>query len=219
VTITRRQVLGAAGTAVVLAALAGAGAWMDVRPATAAVDTSDIMTPGPLSEQAIGKADAPVTVIEYASVTCPHCADFFMHQFPVLKTRYIDTGKVRFIFREFPRDPLDMAGFMLARCAGDDKFFPVVDTLFERQDKWAFVQDRRTPLLAIAKQAGISEQAFEQCLTNQQIEKGLREVRDRASDKYGVTGTPTFFINGKAFKGNPTADEIGKQIDTYLKTG
>src|SRR5262249_5422556 len=117
VQITRRQVLGAAGTAVVLAALAGAGRWMAVRPVTPvlAADAADIRAPGPLGAQALGKADATVTVIEYASVTCPHCADFYMHQFPTLKTRYIDTGKVRFIFREFPRDPLDMAGFMLAR--------------------------------------------------------------------------------------------------------
>jgi len=222
--ITRRQALGGVSALVLVGVLAGVGAWMSgSRPVESAPakDTAnpDIMAPGPLGEQTLGNPDAPVTVIEYASVTCSHCADFHTHHFPALKSRYIDTGKVRFIFREFARDQLDMAGFMLARCAGNDKFFPVVDTLFERQQSWAFGQDRRGPLLAIAKQAGMSEASFEQCLTNQQIENGLRAVRDRAADKFGVTGTPTFFINGKIFRGNPTADDIGRQIDSYLKTG
>jgi protein-disulfide isomerase len=123
---------------------------------------------------------------------------------------------VRFIFREFPLNALDLAGFMLARCAGNDKFFPLVDTLFEKQREWV-VQKPLEPLMAIAKQAGFTQESFNACLTNQKVEDGVKWVRDRA-EKFGVTGTPTFFVNGKKYTGNPTAADIGKQIDSYLKS-
>ncbi|MBV8752498.1 MAG: DsbA family protein [Hyphomicrobiales bacterium] len=175
------------------------------------------MTPGPLGDQSQGDPKAPVSLIEYAAVTCPHCSDFFLHQFPEIKSKYIDTGKVHFIFREFPLNALDVAGFMLARCAGEGKFFPIVDTLFEKQRDWV-VQKPLEPLMAIAKQAGFTQETFEACLKNQKIEDGIKWVRDRAAEKLGVSGTPTFFINGKKFTGSPTAADIGKEIDTYLKS-
>jgi protein-disulfide isomerase len=219
VRVTRRELC--AGTA----ALALAGAVFGVRPygfglvrpAFAEASAEEVMSPGPLGDKTQGDPKAPVTLIEYAAVTCPHCADFFMHQFPEIKSKYIDTGKVHFIFREFPLNALDMAGFMLARCAGDDKFFPLVDTLFEKQREWV-VQKPLEPLMAIAKQAGFTKESFEACLTNQKVEDGIKTVRERASEKFGVSGTPTFFINGKKFTGNPTAADIGKQIDGYLKS-
>jgi len=219
VRLTRRE-LGA-GTA----ALALAGAVLSVRtgglglvlPAFADVSNEELMAPSPLGEKTQGDPKAPVTLIEYAAVTCPHCADFFMHQFPELKSKYIDTGKVHFIFREFPLNALDVAGFMLARCGGDDKFFPIVDTLFEKQRDWV-VQKPLEPLLAIAKQAGFTKESFDACLTNQKVEDGVKWVRERASEKFGVSGTPTFFINGKKYTGNPNAADIGKQIDSYLKS-
>jgi len=176
----------------------------------------ELMTPSPLGEKTQGDPKAPVTLIEYAAVTCPHCADFFMHQFPELKSKYIDTGKVHFIFREFPLNALDIAGFMLARCA-DAQYFPIVDTLFEKQRDWV-VQKPIEPLMAIAKQAGFTQQSFEECLKNQKVEDGIKWVRDRASEKFGVSGTPTFFINGKKFTGNPTAADIGREIDGQLKS-
>jgi protein-disulfide isomerase len=219
VRVTRRELC--AGTA----ALALAATALVVRPygfgfvlpAFAEASEEEVMAPGPLGEQAQGDPKAPVTLIEYAAVTCPHCADFFLHQFPDLKAKYIDTGKVHFIFREFALNALDVAGFMLARCAGDNKFFPIVDTLFEKQREWV-VQKPLEPLMAIAKQAGFTQESFEACLKNQKVEDGIKWVRDRASDKLGVSGTPTFFINGKKYTGNPTAADISKQIDSYLKS-
>ena len=188
-----------------------------IAPAFAQASDEELMAPSPLGEQSLGDPKAQVTLIEYAAVTCPHCADFFVHQFPTIKSQYIDTGKVRFIFREFSLNALDLAGFMLARCAGDDKFFPMVDTLFEKQREWV-VQKPLEPMLTIAKQAGFSKESFDACLTNQKVEDGVKWVRERAAEKFGVTGTPTFFINGKKYSGNPTAADIGKQIDSYLKS-
>jgi protein-disulfide isomerase len=219
VRVTRRELC--AGTA----ALALAGATLAVRPggfgyvlpAFAEASEEELMAPSPLGEQAQGDPKAPVTLIEYAAVTCPHCAEFFMHHFPEIKSKYIDTGKVHFIFREFPLNALDVAGYMLARCAGDDKFFPIVDTLFEKQREWV-VQKPLEPLMAIAKQAGFTKESFEACLTNQKVEDGIKWVRERAAEKFGVSGTPTFFINGKKFTGNPTAADLGKEIDGYLKS-
>jgi len=162
-------------------------------------------------------------------MTCPHCASFHETTYPEVKTRYIDTGKVRFIFREFPLDQLAAAGFMLARCsaqdaakgtadpsAGSAKYFAMVETLFAQQKDWV-VQRPLQPLLAIAKQAGFSEQAFNECLKNQQVLEGIEEVRQRATTKLNVQSTPTFFINGKLVRGAMTIEEIDKQVAANLK--
>src|SRR5581483_8992125 len=127
---------------------------------------AELMKPGPLEDMVLGDPKAPVTVIEYASMTCPHCAHFAEATYPELKKKYIDTGKVRFIFREFPLDPLAAAGSMLARCAGKDKYFPMVETLFSQQREWV-VQKPLEPMLTIAKQAGFTKDSFEACLANQ----------------------------------------------------
>jgi protein-disulfide isomerase len=166
---------------------------------------------------ALGDEKAPVTIIEYASMTCPHCATFHEKTYPELKKRYIDTGKVRFIFREFPLDPLAAAGFMLARCAGPDKYFPLVETLFAKQREWV-VQKPLAPLLAIAKQAGFTQESFEQCLANQKVLDGIDNVRQRAVQKLNVSSTPTFFINGKIVRGAMTIEDIEKEIGPYLKS-
>jgi protein-disulfide isomerase len=187
--------------------------------AQASPSDAELMQPGPLPEMVIGADNAPVTMIEYASMTCGHCAAFHKETFPKLKTQYIDTGKVRFIFREFPLDPLAAGGFMLARCAGNDnkdRYFALVDTLFHQQKDWV-VQKPLPPLQGIAKQAGLSEQAFEQCLANQQVLDGIEQVRQRAADKLGVNSTPTFFINGKIQRGALTMEQIEKEIQPYLK--
>ncbi|HEV2956133.1 MAG TPA: DsbA family protein [Xanthobacteraceae bacterium] len=216
--VTRRELC--AGTA----ALALAGAVFGFRlhgsgfvlPAFAEAANEELMMPGPLGEESLGDANAPVTLIEYAAVTCPHCADFYIHQYPEIKAKYIDTGKVRFIFREFSLNPLDTAGFMLARCAGDENYFPIVNTLFETQRDWVMAHPME-PLLKIVKQAGFTKESFDACLANQKVKTGVEWVRERGAEKFGVSGTPTFFINGKRFTGNPTAAEIGRLIDGYLK--
>src|SRR5262249_34276795 len=219
VRVTRRELCAGTATLALTGAVFGGrpGGLGFVLPAFGDVSNEELMVPGRVGEKTQGDPKAPVTLIEYAAVTCPHCSDFFMHQFPEIKSKYIDTGKVHFIFREFALNALDVAGFMLARCAGDNQFFPIVDTLFEKQREWV-VQKPLEPLMAIAKQAGFTQQSFEECLKNQKVEDGIKWVRDRASEKFGVSGTPTFFINGKKFTGNPTAADIGKEIDGYLKS-
>jgi len=182
-------------------------------------DVAELMKPEALPDMTLGADNAPVTIIEYASATCPHCAHFDETTFPDLKKRYIDTGKVRFIFREFPLDNLAAAGFMLARCAGKDdknKYFAMIDTLFRQQSTWA-VEKPIPPMLAIAKQAGFTEATFNACLANQPILDGIEKVRERAVTKFKVDSTPTFFINGEKHPGAMSIDEMAKVIDPYLK--
>ncbi|MPZ37274.1 MAG: thioredoxin domain-containing protein [Rhizobiales bacterium] len=174
-----------------------------------------LMQPGPLGDMAQGDEKAPVTIVEYASMTCPHCAAFHATTYPELKKRYIDTGKVRFIFREFPLDQLALAAFLLARCSGPDRYFAMIDTLFQQQKEW-IVQRPLGPLLAIAKQAGMSEQAFNECLQNQKLIDGLEEVRQRAM-KLNVQSTPSFFVNGTLLKGAFTIEDFEKAMAPYLK--
>jgi protein-disulfide isomerase len=219
VQITRREF--AIGTGAL--ALTGVGTLVgfslaDVqRPALAQnPPLAELMKAGPLGDMSIGNDNAPVTIIEYASMTCPHCAQFHKTTYPELKKKYIDTGKVRFIFREFPLDQLAAAAFMLARCGGKDRYFPLIETLFEQQNDWV-VQRPLAPLMSISKQAGISEQAFNECLKNQQVLDGIEEVRQRASQKLNVQSTPTFFINGKLFRGSVSMADLDKEIGTYLK--
>jgi protein-disulfide isomerase len=217
--ITRREFLeGVGALALVGGAMAtvGEAAWAaPAGPQT--VSMEELMSPGPLPDQVLGAAEAPVTIVEYASMTCPHCAQFHETTYPELKKRYIDTGKVRFIFREVPLDPLAAAGFMLARCAGEGKYYPMIETLFHQQKTWA-VQKPIPPLLAIAKQAGFSQQSFEQCLANQKLLEDIEKVRERASNKFGVSSTPTFFINGERVAGSLSIDDLEKKIQPYLKS-
>jgi protein-disulfide isomerase len=216
-TLTRRATLTALPTFAAATALLwpAAGAALADTPET---DQAELAKPGPDGDVALGSDKAPVTIIEYASMTCPHCAHFSTTTFPELQKRYIDTGKVRFIFREFPLDALAAAGFMLARCAGKDKFMPVVETLFAKQPEW-LVQKPIPPLMEIAKQFGFTQQTFDQCLANQQVLDAIQNVRDHAADKLGVNSTPTFFINGKKLSGDQTIDALAKEIDPYLKEG
>ena len=179
----------------------------------------DLAHAGPGGDIMIGSDKAPVTVIEYASMTCPHCAHFEETTLPELKKRYIDTGKVRYVMREFPLDALAAAGFMLARCAGPDKYETVVETLFAKQADWAMVQKPIPPLMAIAKQFGFTEESFNTCLANQKVLDDIQAVRDHAVNKLGVNSTPTFFINGKRFVGDLSIDVMAKEIDPYLKEG
>jgi protein-disulfide isomerase len=221
VIITRRQfAIGTGALALTGAAVLVGFSVADVGTPALAQNPplAELMQPGPLGEMSLGSDTAPVTIIEYASMTCPHCAQFHETTYPELKAKYIDTGKVRFIFREFPLDQLAAAAFMLARCGSKERYFPMIETLFQQQRTWA-VQRPLQPLMAISKQAGISEQGFNECLKNQQVLDGIEEVRQRASQKFKVESTPTFFINGKLFRGAVTMADIEKEIAPYLKNG
>ena len=178
----------------------------------------DLAHAGPGGDVMIGSDKAPVTVIEYASMTCPHCAHFEETTLPELKKRYIDTGKVRYVMREFPLDALAAAGFMLARCAGPGKYETVVETLFAKQADWVVAKPIE-PLMAIAKQFGFTEESFNACLANQKVLDDIQAVRDHAVSKLAVNSTPTFFINGKRLVGDLSIEVMAKEIDPYLKEG
>lgn len=182
---------------------------------TGTVDMEDLLAEGALPEMALGEADAPVTIVEYASMTCGHCANFHRNTLPAIKENYIDTGKARLIMREFPFDPRAEAGFMLARCS-DDKYFSMIDVLFQQQSNWVQAESARDALLQIARLAGFSQESFEACLTNQQLLDDVRSVRKRAADDFGVDATPTFFINGNKYSGALTVAEMSAIIDGML---
>jgi protein-disulfide isomerase len=219
-TLNRRQLLILGGSVVVAGGIA---AWLfgssrltegftavpGAKAATA--DLSTLLEPPALGDKILGKSDAPVTIVEYASATCPHCAAFHKDVFPQLKSEFIDTGKVKFIFREFPFDDLALAAFMLARCAPPEKYFPMLDVLFEQQQQWAS-KDARAELGKIAQLAGIGEDGFDKCLKNEELAKGIMAIRDKAANSYGVEATPTFFVNGKQIRGEHSIDQFRKLI-------
>lgn len=180
------------------------------------VDVAKLMEPSPLGEKSLGKEDAPVTIVEYASMTCGHCANFHKNTLPEIKKQYIDTGKVRMIFREFPLDPVSAAGFMLARCAPEEKYFDVMDALFADQRAWAFTNDPYNSMLNFSKQLGFTQESFEACLTNQSLLDGVNAVRDKGGNEFKVDSTPTFFINGEKVSGALSFEEMSKIIDKYL---
>jgi protein-disulfide isomerase len=208
--MTRREALALLGSA------AAAAAWLPSFPALAqSVSPQDLGVAGPLGDVAQGAADAKVTIIEYASLTCSHCAAFHKETYPVLKQRYIDTGQVRFMLREFPLDPLAMAGFMLARCDGEAKYYPITDLLFAQQKTWAFSDKPLEGLQQMMRQAGFSQEKFESCLRDQKLYDAVTTVKNRG-EKLGVASTPTFFINGQRHSGNMSIAEIEKIIKPLL---
>ena len=188
--ISRRHLLLAGAALAALAAIA--------RPC-AAVDLAELLKPPALGDMALGADEgAKVTVIEYASATCPHCAAFHKDVWPQFKTEYVDTKKIRFIFREFPTNDAALAAFMIARAAPKEAYFPMIDVFFDTLDTW--VQNPREGLLNIAKQAGFTQAKFDETLKNEALAKGIMEIRN-AGAKFGVKGTPTFFINGEHLRG------------------
>ena len=210
---TRRQTLP-------LIALAGSGAFLSAcnseseAPAEQTEPTG-MMAPGPLGEHILGDPDAKVTIIEYASMTCPHCKAFHKEVLPVLKEKYLDTGKAKLYFREFPFDKPAAAAFMLAQCAGEEKYFSMIDVLFEQQSVWAR-QNVLEELGKIAKLAGFTQESFEACLKNQELLDNVVSIQKKAAEEYGVQATPTFFINGSKYEGNMSAEEMSKAIDALL---
>ena len=161
-----------------------------------------LMEKGALEDVFLGDPDAPAVIVEYASMTCPSCRAFHETVFPEVKKKYIDTGKARFVLREFPIDQLAAYASMVARCAGNDRFYPMIGGLFETQETWAIPgEDGKQKLRIIAKQAGFSEEAFDKCLADKELFEKIVEVRRKAHEEYGVDATPSFFVNGKRLTG------------------
>jgi protein-disulfide isomerase len=174
--------------------------------------------PASLPDMALGPVKASVTIVEYASMSCPHCAAFEENVFPMLRSKYIDTGKVHFVFREFPLDIKAAVISMLARCiASDDagKFFDAIETLFKQQD--ALMTQTKENLMLIGKQAGMSEQAVEACVKNQGVLDKLSADKKFAYEVLKVNATPTFFVNGEMLKGSMSFEELDQKIRSLLK--
>ena len=162
-------------------------------------------------DMTMGSAEAPVTVVEYASVTCAHCAAWNEQVFPEFKSRFIDTGQVRYVFRELPTPPANIAvaGFLAARCAGEDRYFAMIDAMMRNQQ--AMIADPRGELLRIARTAGMTEEQFDACVTDQEAADALEERVQQANEQ-GVTGTPYFLVNGEHLDGPPTIEAFEAAI-------
>ena len=188
---------------------------VEVPQASGSVDMDDVLAEGPLKDMYLGSPDAPVKLVEYMSLTCPHCAAFHRDTFKDIVTNYVDTGKVQFIVREFPFDPRGLAAAALARCAEEDKFFPMIDVLMQQQHVWARAENGRQALLDVAKLAGFTQETFESCLTNRELAEDVVAMKDRGFG-FGVTSTPTFLINGKKYSGNMSVEQMSAIIDSFL---
>ncbi|MCT4654715.1 MAG: thioredoxin domain-containing protein [Cohaesibacter sp.] len=181
------------------------------------VDMDEVLKEGTLPDKILGKADAPVTMVEYSSLTCPHCASFHNGTYKELKTKYIDTGKIRYITREFPLDPLAAGGSMLARCAPNDNFYAMNDLLFEKQREWAASPNPIEALLKLAKQVGFTQDSFNNCLRDQKLLDNIRAVGQRGNEKFGIDSTPSFIINGELHRGALSIEDIDKIVAPLLK--
>ena len=185
-----------------------------------AQSAAEVAKPVSLPDMVLGPDNAAVTITEFASMTCPHCAAFNEQVFPKIKAAYIDTGKVRYIFREFPLDIKAAAGSMLSRCIAKDdpaKYFAVTDLLFRSQNDWV-VKNTTETLMRIGKQAGLSQEAIEACLKDQGLLDKIAADQKYAAEVLKVDSTPTFFINGEKIKGEASIQEFEKRIDTLLKS-
>jgi protein-disulfide isomerase len=230
-TIDRRKLLFS-GAVVATIGVAGSLIYTLLRPApradtakrpvrrprrTVNVTEEELLKAGSLPDLALGKADAPVTIVEYASMTCSHCASFHNTVLPVLKQKYIDTGKVRLIFREFPLDERAALASMMARCAGGDKALPLISMLFAKQDEWATAKNDFLPkLFKLGQQVGFTKQSFDQCRQDEKLIKDIIAVRDRGNTSFGVNQTPTFFVNGKKMDGG-SIEDFDKALAPLIK--
>jgi protein-disulfide isomerase len=217
--IITRRAFTAALSFTGLAALAG---FSPLRLITEAVaqNATDVAKPVSLPDMALGRADAAVTITEYASMTCPHCAAFNADVFPKIKSEYIDTGKIRYVFREFPLDIKAAAGSVLSRCIAKDdanKYFAVTDLLFKTQADWV-MKNTTESLIRIGKQAGLTQDQIEACLRDQSLLDKLAADQKYAAEVLKVDSTPTFFINGEKIKGETSIEEFEKRINPLLKS-
>jgi protein-disulfide isomerase len=165
-------------------------------------------------DRILGNPDAPITIVEYASLTCPHCAHFTNEVLPEIKKEWIDTGKAKLVLRDFPLDEPALRAAMIARCASPDRFYAFADTFFAQQEKWVVARDYREALARLAKLGGMGKDEFDACLKNTALENKIVEQRLIASKELDVNSTPTFFVNGSKLTGVPTVEEFNKVLSS-----
>jgi protein-disulfide isomerase len=210
--INRRDVLlgaAAVGTASLSAPMAQAQATLNMAEVLAAVNPL-------LPDLVYGSADAKVTIVEYASTTCPHCARFHNEVLPELRAKYVETGKVRFIFRVFVLNPLDTAASMLSYCGPAERRGAFLEYLFKQQEKWAFTNTPLDALLQAARQAGFTQESFNACLQRQDLYGALNAAKDKAADGFKVNSTPTLIINGQVHRGALSMPELDKILQPLV---
>jgi protein-disulfide isomerase len=196
---------------------------ISVAQATPAAQPADAPT-GPRRENGdmvIGASNAPITIIEYASLTCPHCAHFHSETLPKLKQEYVQTGKVKYVFRDFPLDGLALRAAMIAQCAGPDRYFTFLDVFFQQQQNWTRGNDPEqmiASLKRLARTGGMSESQIDECLKNQQVQDAVLASRMTGEKQFGVKSTPTLIINGQAHPGALPFDELDKILKPLLKS-
>ncbi len=167
-------------------------------------------------DRVLGHDDAPVTMVEYSSLSCPHCAQFHNEIFPELKEKYIDSGKLRLLARNYPINEPALRGSMLTMCVPDDKYYPFLKVLFSMQKKWAMSVDFMDSLKQIAKVGGVSEVEFDACMENEGVEKKVLEIKRDATEQLDIEATPTFYINGEKVQGARSLEDFSKVIDAKL---
>jgi protein-disulfide isomerase len=169
-------------------------------------------------DRILGNPKAPVTIIEYASMSCPHCAHFQNEILPTIKKDWIDTGKAKLVLRDFPLDERAVSASVIARCAPPDRFYAFVDAFFGSQPQWVMAKDPRAELTRLAKLGGMDAAAVNACFANKAIENEVLESRLAAAKQLGVDSTPTFFVNGTQFTGAPTVAEFEKLLSSAAKS-
>lgn len=196
-TLSRRQALLAAGaTGLVLAGFAPA------------VQAAEYAT----GDMVMGDASAPIEIIEYASMTCPHCASFHATTWPKLKQDWIETGKARFVFREFPLDRYALQGSILARCGGAKRYFAFVEVMFRQQQTWARASDPTAALRQIAALGGLGAEQFDACLADQSLIDMLLQTRLEGHQTFDISGTPTIIVNGEKYTGDLGYDALSAHL-------
>ncbi|MDR3494112.1 MAG: thioredoxin domain-containing protein [Ancalomicrobiaceae bacterium] len=215
-TISRRMLIQGAS----LTALAGLGPLAAVAAQaeeTAPVDWPEMLKAGTLPEISMGDAGAPVTIIEYHSMTCPHCAHFHSDILPTLDEKYIKPGKVRLILRAFPLNQLDAVAFMLLRCRPTDTYLDNVKLFYEKQKDWAYSDKPKEAITSLSEQIGFTQESFDACLKDQTVWNGLVEVAKKADETFKVDGTPEFFINGTRQGTIASVEDLESKLAAFIK--
>jgi protein-disulfide isomerase len=194
--------------------------WMLLWSPVVLGQTADDAAPDAAADrQTLGDPDAPVTIIEYASLTCPHCASYHNETFPALKERYIDTGQVHYVYRDFPLDQRALDAAVVAHCAEPEHYFGFLDVLFERQDSWARAADHVPALVTLAKLGGLPEERVRACLADEELQNAILQQRLEGETQHGVRSTPSFVIGGQTYAGNRSIEEFAGLIDPLLPGG